>query len=143
MSNHFIDNEIANELRTSEIPENDTVIKHDSITNKSDHTEFNNTIPINVEAIDNSEETTNNKTEPLENDGSLNETDEKKDEWVDILGSGGIMKKTIIEGKSGTQPTRTEKCTINYICSLEDGTVVETVNNFSFFLGESDVSSIF
>lgn len=65
---------------------------------------------------------------------------EHESEWLDILGSGGIMKKQIIDGKPGTKPTRNEKCTINYTCSLEDGTVVDSAENFELFLGESDVS---
>lgn len=133
MSNDFIENEIANEFRSG-MPKNEEIIKHnDSSAIRSDNTENDNTI------FTTSKELTESNTESEENDENVNETNEKKDEWVDILGSGGIMKKTIIEGKPGTQPTRTEKCTINYTCSLEDGTIVENKTNFSFFLGESDV----
>ncbi|KAJ8928885.1 hypothetical protein NQ314_018491 [Rhamnusium bicolor] len=61
------------------------------------------------------------------------------DDWIDLLGSGAIMKKIINEGKVDTRPQRMEKCIINYTCLLEDGTVVESENNFELHLGESDV----
>lgn len=64
---------------------------------------------------------------------------EEKEDWLDILGSGGILKKVIVEGKSETKPTRNDKCTINYTCSLEDGTVADSGSQFELFLGESDV----
>lgn len=64
---------------------------------------------------------------------------EKKIDWLDLLGSGAIMKKIIIEGKPDTRPQRSEKCIINYCCFLEDDTVVDSSDNFKLYLGESDV----
>lgn len=66
----------------------------------------------------------------------------QKEEWIDILGSGAIMKKIIQEGKSDIKPQKSEKCTINYTCSLEDGTIIDSTNDFEFYLSESDVSSV-
>lgn len=78
-------------------------------------------------------------TESEERDTTILVAD-KKDEWIDLLGSGAIMKKIIIEGKPNTRPQRSQKCIINYTCSLhKDNTVVDSAENFDLHLGESDV----
>ena len=68
--------------------------------------------------------------------------DHPKDEWVDILGSGDLKKKIIIEGKDGTRPQRTELCTISYTATLEDGTVVEEVEDFVVQVGDMEVIQV-
>lgn len=67
------------------------------------------------------------------------EKEEKKDEWQDLIGSGGILKKVIKEGKPDSRPQRMEQCTINYTCTLEDGTIVEKEDNFVFTLGDCEL----
>ncbi|CAH1116493.1 unnamed protein product [Phaedon cochleariae] len=83
------------------------------------------------------EEYENNKesTESSETPSEL----EKQEEWVDLLGSGALMKKIIIEGLPDSRPQRNETCRINYTCYLEDETVVDGANNFELNLGDSDV----
>ncbi|XP_018576191.1 peptidyl-prolyl cis-trans isomerase FKBP8 isoform X2 [Anoplophora glabripennis] len=76
-----------------------------------------------------------------ESEDNVVEHTEKKNEWLDLLGSGAVMKKIITEGKPDTRPQRSEKCIINYCCLLEDGTVVDSTDNFKLNLGESDVIS--
>ncbi|KAJ8925653.1 hypothetical protein NQ315_009498, partial [Exocentrus adspersus] len=83
---------------------------------------------------------TNSRSETTEDD-TIKNVPEEKDEWTDLLGSGAIMKKVIVEGKSNTRPQRQEKCVINYTCFLEDKTVVDSAENFELHLGESDVIS--
>lgn len=63
----------------------------------------------------------------------------KKEEWEDVLGSGGLMKKIIREGKSDTRPQRLERCIINYECTLEDGKLVERQDHFELLLGDCEV----
>lgn len=75
--------------------------------------------------------------------GDKLQDEEKINEWLDILGSGGILKKTIMEGTPQTQPSKGQKCTINYTCYLEDGTIVDSEEYFELFLGESDVRKIY
>ncbi|XP_072388478.1 peptidyl-prolyl cis-trans isomerase FKBP8 [Diabrotica undecimpunctata] len=76
---------------------------------------------------------------PEEEKEKSKEPEEPKPEWVDLLGSGAIMKKIIAEGKPDTRPQRSEKCIINYSCYLEDETLVDSADNFELNLGESDV----
>ncbi|VEN61029.1 unnamed protein product [Callosobruchus maculatus] len=99
--------------------------KTDTITNKTDE--------VIQESIENvAEENSSEKT-----DESDKET--PRDEWTDLLGSGVIMKKVIIEGKPDSRPERSEKCIVNYTCYLEDETVIESCGNFEVYLGEYDV----
>lgn len=147
MSGNFLENEIISETKNKEVPENDEVINpSETIKNKSnDHIEINNSIfktGATMEHNEILEETKPYNSDENINSEELNDDEEEHDGWLDILGSGGIMKKTIQEGKSESRPTRSDKCTINYTCSLEDGTVVESTNHFQFFLGEADVSIV-
>lgn len=74
-----------------------------------------------------------------ENVTEENEKTEPSPEWVDLLGSGAIMKKILKEGKPDTRPNKNEKCIINYSLYLEDEILVESASNFELNLGESDV----
>lgn len=65
---------------------------------------------------------------------------EQVDEWQDLLGSGSIMKKILIQGKPESRPQRLERCTINYECSLENGDFVEKQENLEVLLGDHEVS---
>ncbi|XP_019877780.2 peptidyl-prolyl cis-trans isomerase FKBP8 [Aethina tumida] len=82
-----------------------------------------------------------NETKPTENE--IDENDKKqenKDEWVDLLGSGSIMKKIIREGLPDTKPQRLQKCRINYTCTLEDDPeVILQEEGNEIFLGDCDV----
>lgn len=64
---------------------------------------------------------------------------EKKDEWDDVLGSGGLLKKILKEGQEDTRPKRLELCTINYKCTLEDGKEVEKGENVIIQLSDLEV----
>nr|CAH7748382.1 unnamed protein product [Callosobruchus chinensis] len=90
---------------------------------------------INTETEEVIQESTENvaKEEKEESD-----KESPRDEWTDLLGSGVIMKKIIIEGKPDSRPERSEKCIVNYTCYLEDETVIESCGNFEVYLGEYD-----
>lgn len=62
-------------------------------------------------------------------------------EWQDLLGSGSIMKKILIEGKPESRPQRLERCTINYECLLENGDLIEKQENLEVLLGDHEVST--
>lgn len=62
-----------------------------------------------------------------------------KPEWIDLLGSGSILKKIVKEGTPDTRPKRLENCKIRYECTLEDGTIVEKLDDFLFQLGDCEV----
>lgn len=62
-------------------------------------------------------------------------------EWQDLLGSGGIMKKILVEGKPDTRPQRLERCTINYECTLENGDLIEKEEYIEVLLGDHEVST--
>lgn len=83
-----------------------------------------------------------NETKPTENEIDGNDKkQENKDEWVDLLGSGSIMKKIIREGLPDTKPQRLQKCRINYTCTLEDDPeVILQEEGNEIFLGDCDVS---
>ncbi|CAG9860350.1 unnamed protein product [Phyllotreta striolata] len=88
--------------------------------------------------IKNETETDNEEYEH-EKPAEVEEIPEPQPEWVDLLGSGAIMKKLLTEGKPDSRPQRSEKCIINYTLYLKDETVVESASNFQLNLGESDV----
>ncbi|CAH1961514.1 unnamed protein product [Acanthoscelides obtectus] len=97
-----------------------------------------NTDALNTQS---QEETSENDTEDLPEQESRKDATEQeapKEEWTDLLGSGVIMKKIIIEGKPDTRAERSEKCIINYTGYLEDETVVESCGNLEVYLGEYD-----
>lgn len=80
----------------------------------------------------------------LKSDETVTPNDfEKSDtepEWIDLLGSGSIMKKIIKEGTPDSRPKRMQNCKIRYECSLADGTVIETADEFVLQLGDCEVS---
>nr|CAI5846159.1 unnamed protein product [Callosobruchus analis] len=93
---------------------------------------------------DETEEVIQETTENVAKENSSADKDESdketpRDEWTDLLGSGVIMKKIIIEGKPDSRPERSEKCIINYTCYLEDETVIESCGNLEVYLGEYDI----
>lgn len=66
----------------------------------------------------------------------------KPEEWVDILGSGQLKKKTITEGEPNTRPQRSDLCTISYTAKLDDGTVVEEEENLLFQIGDMELIQV-
>lgn len=81
----------------------------------------------------------NGLTEDKQKELVTEDTNEKKDQWEDLLGSGCLMKKIIKHGEPDTRPQRLEKCLINYECKLENGTVVEEMKDFEMLLGDCEV----
>ncbi|KYN04145.1 Peptidyl-prolyl cis-trans isomerase FKBP8 [Cyphomyrmex costatus] len=65
--------------------------------------------------------------------------DQPKEEWLDIIGNGQLMKKVIKKGKKDVKPIRQDICTIKFTGMLDDGTVVEDYDDFSIQLGDFDV----
>lgn len=109
----------------------ETLNSSPNITKFRDNTDF-----INVE----NKPTETQKEQDLSNGDIPKESVEKSEnEWTDILGSGGIMKKILQEGHPETRPEKSDKCEINYKCMLEDKTLVEEAQNFEINLGECDV----
>lgn len=146
MSANFLENEIISETENKEISTSDKVIIHNEsdISNKSENnTEVSNLKDVAEKNIEINENLDDTNPPNSKSDEKSEEPSNKTNDWLDILGSGGILKKSIVEGKPDTRPTRGEKCTINYTCSLEDGTITESKSDYQFFLGESDVSSTY
>lgn len=123
MSETFLENEQNNESKNS-MDLDDIQTIEDTATN--------------LEERDNLDVKTEDEAEPIREEATTEE--QEADGWIDLLGSGAIMKKVIQEGTPDTKPQRNEKCTINYTCTLEDGTVADCRNNFEFYLTESEVS---
>lgn len=69
----------------------------------------------------------------------LKKSENPEEEWIDILGSGALMKKTIKEGEPNTKPRRLTICTINYKCTLENGNLIERVDNLKIYQGDLEV----
>ncbi|KYQ48696.1 Peptidyl-prolyl cis-trans isomerase FKBP8 [Trachymyrmex zeteki] len=65
--------------------------------------------------------------------------DQPKEEWLDIIGNGQLMKKVIKKGTKDVKPIRHDTCIIKFIGVLDDGTVVEDHDNVSIHLGDFDV----
>uniref|UniRef100_A0A1B6JU69 peptidylprolyl isomerase n=2 Tax=Homalodisca liturata TaxID=320908 RepID=A0A1B6JU69_9HEMI len=62
---------------------------------------------------------------------------EKEDEWLDILGSGQLLKKIIKNGKPDTRPQRLDICTIKYVGKLDDKIVDE--GEVAINIGDAEV----
>ncbi|VDO07029.1 unnamed protein product [Rodentolepis nana] len=67
-------------------------------------------------------------------------TNELKDsEYVDILGNGTVLIKTISKGLGqGSRPSHGDSVVISYKCYLEDGTLVEELENQNIVIGDGD-----
>lgn len=69
----------------------------------------------------------------------INEKIDNEPEWIDMLGSGSVMKKIIKIGTPDTRPKRLQNCKIRYECSLDDGDIVDTSEEFTLQLGDCEV----
>lgn len=76
-------------------------------------------------------------TEFKENEDAAEGT--TQEEWMDILGSGHLMKKVIIAGIPNTRPNKADICLISYTGHLEDGTVVDKAENVKIHLNDNEV----
>lgn len=116
----------------SELPELEPL---DDIKNEDNkETEQNEDVDLKPE-LEQSEDV-DIKPEPEQ---SEDEIPKPEPEWVDLLGSGAIMKKILVEGKPNSRPHKNEKCIINYSCYLEDETLIQHERDFEMNVGESDV----
>lgn len=66
------------------------------------------------------------------------ETSEKKDEYMDILGNGTLLKKVIKEGQD-ERPEGKDIAVINYTGRLDDGTIVEEDRDFVVQIDDVEV----
>ncbi|XP_060536324.1 peptidyl-prolyl cis-trans isomerase FKBP8 [Cylas formicarius] len=132
------------EGKQEEIPKSDYEISEAMIVNKSEcekNRKLVSDAPEDDQALTQNFDILNQNecVNKFEDSGNLEAGTENKDEWHDILGSGVIMKKIIFEGIPDSRPERTARCVINYECRLQDGIVVESVQDFELRLGECDV----
>lgn len=95
----------------------------------------------NTDESSDPEADTNENATRASGDNSSAEKEPEIEEWQDLLGSGSIMKKILIEGKPDSRPQRLERCTINYECSVENGDFVEKQENLEVLLGDHEVST--
>jgi len=68
------------------------------------------------------------------------EPEEKKDEWVDVLGNGQLKKRTKLEG-TGERLEKGEQVTIIYSLTLTSGKTVDSKVEQTFQLGDGEVIS--
>ncbi|KAG5899548.1 hypothetical protein JTB14_008234 [Gonioctena quinquepunctata] len=132
MSEAFIENERVLETLSKVIADEIEPIDIDSEENYGENERRVQDIPGSANNKESNEET---ESEELQNPPE----ETTKEEWVDILGSGAIMKKIIKEGQPDSRPQRIEICRINYVCFLEDETLIDSASDFELQLGESDV----
>ncbi|XP_054277838.1 peptidyl-prolyl cis-trans isomerase FKBP8 [Macrosteles quadrilineatus] len=69
--------------------------------------------------------------------GNSSEDEEREQEWLDILGSGQLLKKVIKKGLSDSRPQRSDVCTVRYVGKYEDKVVDE--GNVTINLGDGEV----
>ncbi|KAJ6637366.1 Peptidyl-prolyl cis-trans isomerase FKBP8 [Pseudolycoriella hygida] len=71
---------------------------------------------------------------------STDRTQEKSpDDVIDIIGTGQLTKKVLVEGDSDIKPQRGDICKINVVGKLENGTVVENLQNLTIHVGDNEV----
>ncbi|KAF1507343.1 Peptidyl-prolyl cis-trans isomerase FKBP8, partial [Megadyptes antipodes antipodes] len=76
--------------------------------------------------------------QPSEQGGG--EAAEDPQEWLDVLGSGLLKKKTLVPGQGvDTRPRKGQDVTVRLKATLEDGSVVEENPALTFTLGDCDV----
>lgn len=100
--------------------------------NSIDHLE--NSSKVKSEDNSDNEYSLSNEEQPEKTEDTV-----KQDEWEDVLGSGALLKKILQPGTENTRPQRLDMCVLNYKCSLEDGTEVETAENAKIQLGDLEV----
>lgn len=66
-------------------------------------------------------------------------SNEPEDEWMDILGSGHLMKKVLTPGIQDTRPQKSDICVLKIVGCLEDGTVVEQHENLEINHSDNEV----
>lgn len=66
-------------------------------------------------------------------------TEQTEPEWVDILGSGHLLKKILRSPEKGIKPLQSYICTINLKGCLEDGSVVEELDNYKVQIGDAEL----
>ncbi|XP_018319727.1 peptidyl-prolyl cis-trans isomerase FKBP8 isoform X2 [Agrilus planipennis] len=93
---------------------------------------------INNASKQNQGDTNTNATEKV-NDTNQELNNGKTEKWEDVLGSGSILKLTLVEGKLGTRPISLQNCKIKYKCYLEDGVLVEEQDDFEVQIGDNEV----
>ncbi|XP_037027190.1 peptidyl-prolyl cis-trans isomerase FKBP8 [Bradysia coprophila] len=68
------------------------------------------------------------------------DTSEKRvDDVMDIIGTGQLTKKVLVEGHPDIKPQRGDICKINAIGKLENGTVVENQQDLIVHVGDNEV----
>nr|XP_009675861.1 PREDICTED: peptidyl-prolyl cis-trans isomerase FKBP8 [Struthio camelus australis]XP_009675869.1 PREDICTED: peptidyl-prolyl cis-trans isomerase FKBP8 [Struthio camelus australis] len=68
------------------------------------------------------------------------EAAEDPQEWLDVLGSGLLKKKTLVPGQGvESRPRKGQDVTVRLKATLEDGSVVEENPSLTFTLGDCDV----
>lgn len=68
------------------------------------------------------------------------EVEEKKDEWIDVLGNGQLKKRTKVEG-TGERLEKGEQVTIIYSLTLTSGKTIDDKVEQTFQLGDGEVIS--
>ncbi|GAB6019022.1 hypothetical protein CHUAL_000652 [Chamberlinius hualienensis] len=69
-----------------------------------------------------------------------NEDEEPEDGWVDVIGSGDLMKKIIRKGDGAhTRPERAQLVTIRIVGRLENGNIVEDEKEKKITVGDAEV----
>lgn len=69
-------------------------------------------------------------------------SEDKSEEWMDILGNGQLKKRIIKEGEKDVQPQRGDICTMKIVGALDDGTVVERYDDMSIQIGDLEVVQV-
>lgn len=93
-----------------------------------------------LEKDENKNETDKGHKEVTVQTPSTNESDSKegKEEWMDILGSGQLKKKTLKPGLPDSRPQKADVCEISVTGKLEDGTIFEHFKCLEINLGDNE-----
>ncbi|KAK7073188.1 Peptidyl-prolyl cis-trans isomerase fkbp8 [Halocaridina rubra] len=86
--------------------------------------------------VDQSKEVKVEKVEEVSVEGK---TEVLPDEWLDVLGSGGLKKKIIRAGIVDSRPMKGDTVVIQAQGKLEDGTEVDKHSQLMFTVGDSEV----
>lgn len=71
---------------------------------------------------------------------SVNENEIKEETYLDILGSGDLLKKIIKQGTSDDRPMKGEQILINLVGRLEENEdIIEEEKNLEITLGDCEV----
>ncbi|XP_014282311.1 peptidyl-prolyl cis-trans isomerase FKBP8 [Halyomorpha halys] len=134
------DNDNVGEIGNLESPDNSTVTPvNESKSKGSDSILMENDHETPADRIENSNESPPENNVSTVEESSSEANKDPEEEWMDILGSGHLMKKVLTPGIPNSRPQKSDICVLNIVGCLEDGSIVEKHENLEINHSDNEV----